>query len=126
MRCSNVQAEYGDIEDDAHPNAVPVSPHAIENGTAEFEVFPLAIENDATEVEIIRMISECLGRYDSVGSGRETEFVDTAVGAEEWDDCSGGSDDRSVDGDMPSCWKNQKPPCTMGVQQIVSWRRCYF
>jgi hypothetical protein len=37
------------------------------------------------------MISECLGMYDRVGNGGDTEFVDTSDGAEDWDDRSGGA-----------------------------------
>jgi hypothetical protein len=69
--------DSGVIEDDAQCNAVPRHTHEV--------------ENDAGEFEVIRMISECLGMYDRVGNGGDTEFVDTSDGAEDWDDRSGGA-----------------------------------
>jgi hypothetical protein len=46
------------------------------------------------------MISECLDRYDTVGSGGGAEFVDTSDGVEGGHDLDGGGDDQTVDDDM--------------------------
>jgi hypothetical protein len=45
-------------------------------------------------------ISECLDRYDTVGSGGGAEFVDTSDGVEGGHDLDGGGDDQTVEEDM--------------------------
>ena len=54
------------------------------------------------------MISECLGRYDRVGNGGNTEFVDTSDGAEDWDNQNGGYEDESAEEDMAKLLEESK------------------
>ena len=98
----NAQADSTDIEGDAQRHATLGSPHEVEND-AQRNVAPGSpheVENDVGEFEVIRMISECLGRYDRACNGEDTEFVDTSDGAKDWDDHNGGCEDETTEEGM--------------------------
>jgi hypothetical protein len=86
--------DSGVIEDDAQCNAVPRHTHEV--------------ENDAGEFEVIRMILECLDRFDMVSSGGGAKFVDILDGVEGGHNLDGGGDDRTVEEDMAKLLEESK------------------